>query len=106
MGYGCVMYAIEQSESFMRWHARLRDRHATLRIDARLRRMGFGHFGDVKHVGDGVREARIDYGPGYRIYYIHRAEKLVVLLMGGDKSSQDRDIRRAIQIAAAWDSDQ
>lgn len=98
------MYEIYQTRLFQRWHDGLHDRHAIARIDARLRRMESGHFGDVKHVGQGVREARIDHGPGYRIYYIQRGIRLIVLLMGGDKSSQGRDIRRAVQLAEAWDT--
>ncbi|QWT18669.1 type II toxin-antitoxin system RelE/ParE family toxin [Bacillus sp. NP157] len=97
------MYAINQTRTFKRWHDGLPDLAAMLRIDARLRRMELGHFGDVKHVGEGVREARIDCGPGYRLYYIHRGNQLIVLLSGGDKSSQSQDIRRAIQLAKAWD---
>ncbi|NII56006.1 putative addiction module killer protein [Lutibacter sp. SG786] len=76
------------------------------RIQARLRRMSLGHPGDVKHVGEGVREMRIDHGPGYRLYYIHRRSVLVVLLTGGDKSSQQSDIAQAITLAAAWDQNE
>jgi putative addiction module killer protein len=97
------MYEIVQSETFRRWFSRLRDADATARIKARLRRMSLGHPGDVKHVGSGVREMRIACGPGYRLYYIVRASALVILLTGGDKSSQRADIERAIAIAAAWD---
>ena len=74
-----------------------------LRINARLRRMEFGYFGDTKHVGEGVREIRIDHGPGYRVYYIQRNGDLIVLLAGGHKGTQDADIRRAIRLAEAWD---
>lgn len=66
---------------------------------ARLRRFELGNLGDAKSVGDGVSEARIDYGPGYRLYYIRRAEIVIVMLCGGDKSSQRRDIARAKQMA-------
>jgi putative addiction module killer protein len=97
------MYAIEQSETFKRWRLRMRDRAALLRINSRLRRMELGHFGDAKHVGQGVRELRIDYGPGYRIYYVQRGRSLVVLLSAGTKDTQQDDIRGAITIAAAWD---
>ncbi|NID06160.1 type II toxin-antitoxin system RelE/ParE family toxin [Luteibacter jiangsuensis] len=97
------MYEIVQSETFRRWVSRLRDGMAVARIQARLRRMSLGHPGDVKHVGEGVREMRIDHGPGYRLYYIHRRSVLVVLLTGGDKSSQQSDIAQAITLAAAWD---
>ena len=98
------MYEIIQSETFQRWVSRLSDRMAVARIHARMRRMSLGHAGDAKHVGSGVREMRIDHGPGYRLYYIHRASTLVVLLTGGNKSSQRSDIARAITIAEAWDT--
>jgi putative addiction module killer protein len=97
------MYAISQSKTFKRWHDGLKDPLAMLRIDARLRRMEFGHFGDAKHVGSGVREARIDCGPGYRLYYIQRGTDLVVLLCGGDKASQERDIKQAVALSKSWD---
>ena len=97
------MYAIEKSETFKRWLSRLRDKVALLRITARLRRIELGHFGDAKHVGSGVRELRLDHGPGYRIYYIQRGSRLVVLLSAGTKGTQRDDIRSAITIAAAWD---
>lgn len=103
MGYVRGMYEIIQSEAFRRWVTRLRDRMAIARVHARIRRMSLGHPGDTKHVGSGVREMRIDYGPGYRLYYIHRASTLVVLLTGGEKSSQQADIAQAITLATAWD---
>ena len=70
-----------------------------MRIDSRIRRMSLGNFGDVTPVGEGVSEIRIDYGPGYRVYYTQRGQALVVLLAGGDKDSQDRDIQRALELA-------
>lgn len=97
------MYETYQTPLFQRWLDNLRDHVAIARIDARLRRMEFGHFGDVKHVGQGVREARIDHGPGYRLYYVQRGAALIVLLMGGDKRGQSSDIQRAIELARAWD---
>lgn len=103
MGYGRWMYETYQTRLFQRWLEDLRDHVAIARIVARLRRMEFGYFGDVKHVGQGVREARIDHGPGYRVYYVHRGPALIVLLMGGDKRGQARDIQRAIELAKAWD---
>ncbi|WP_413625121.1 type II toxin-antitoxin system RelE/ParE family toxin [Luteibacter sp. Lutesp34] len=100
------MYEIVQSETFRRWVTKLRDHIAVARIQARLRRMSLGHPGDVRHVGEGVREMRIDHGPGYRLYYIHRQSVLVVLLTGGDKGSQQSDIAQAITLAAAWDENE
>lgn len=69
-----------------------------MRIDARIRRLSLGNFGDVKPVGEGVSELRIDYGPGYRVYFAQRGQTLVVLLAGGDKKTQDRDIKKALEL--------
>ena len=93
------MVEIRQTEVYARWFGRLRDRQARVRIDSRIRRMSLGNFGDVTPVGEGVSEIRIDYGPGYRVYYTQRGQALVVLLAGGDKDSQDRDIQRALDLA-------
>ena len=93
------MIEFRQTEVYARWFRRLRDRQARVRIDNRIRRLSLGNPGDVRHVGEGVSEIRIDYGPGYRVYFVQRAEALVVLLAGGDKDSQARDIRRALELA-------
>ena len=93
------MIEIRQTEVYARWFRRLRDRQARVRIDSRIRRLSLGNPGDVRPVGEGVSEIRINYGPGYRVYYIQREETLVVLLAGGDKDSQGRDIRRALDLA-------
>nr|WP_252263873.1 type II toxin-antitoxin system RelE/ParE family toxin [Paracidobacterium acidisoli] len=77
----------------------LRDAQARARIAARIRRLAFGNPGDVKPVGDGVSELRIHYGPGYRVYFIQRGTVLIVLLCGGDKSTQDKDIEAAKRLA-------
>ena len=89
-----------RTEQFTRWLDRLRDLRAKTRIELRLDRLAAGLPGDVKSVGHGVGELRIDYGPGYRVYFLRRDAKLVVLLCGGDKATQDRDIVRAKSIAA------
>ena len=99
MDYNTVVVEIRQTEVYARWFGRLRDRQARVRIDSRIRRMSLGNFGDVTPVGEGVSEIRIDYGPGYRVYYTQRGQALVVLLAGGDKDSQDRDIQRALELA-------
>jgi putative addiction module killer protein len=77
---------------------RLRDREARARITVRIRRLSLGNPGDVKPVGSGVSEMRIDYGPGYRLYFVRRGDTVVVLLCGGDKRNQDRDIARALEL--------
>ena len=96
------MIRIIESSTFKRWIRRLRDRVAVARINARLRNVTNGHFGDIRAVGNGVSEMRIQSGPGYRIYFIREGDEVVVLLCGGDKNSQHRDIERAKQIAKEW----
>lgn len=94
------MFAIRQTPEFAKWFQALRDARAFARIDARIARAASGNFGDVKPAGgNGVSEMRIDYGPGYRVYFIRRGDELIILLCGGDKTSQDRHIKRAQKIA-------
>ena len=93
------MLTVVQTATFRAWLNGLRDRRAAGRIRARMRRMAGGNLGDVKPVGGGVFEARIFYGPGYRLYLIHEGSTVIVLLCGGDKGSQDRDIEHAIEMA-------
>ena len=93
------MVEIRQTEVYARWFRRLRDREARVRIDSRIRRLSLGNSGDLRPVGEGESEIRIDYGPGYRVYFVQRDQALVVLLAGGDKGSQERDIRRALELA-------
>jgi putative addiction module killer protein len=90
---------IRQTDVFENWFADLRDRAARARITARIRRLSLGNPGDVKPVGAGVSEMRIDYGPGYRVYFVARGEAVVILLCGGDKRTQDRDIKHALELA-------
>jgi putative addiction module killer protein len=93
------MVEVRQTDVFADWFAGLRDREARARITVRIRRLSLGNPGDVKPVGSGVSEMRIDYGPGYRVYFVGRGASVVVLLCGGDKRAQDRDIARAIDLA-------
>ncbi len=81
---------------------KLADSRARMRIQVRIDRMADGNFGDVKAIGEGISEARIDYGPGYRVYFMLQGRQLVILLCGGDKSSQSRDIKQARLIAESW----
>ena len=94
------MVRVLQTEAFARWLRGLRDSRAVDRIVARVLRIEQGRLGDARPVGGGVSEMRIDYGPGYRFYFIRREVEVIVLLCGGDKSSQRRDIERAKRIAA------
>jgi putative addiction module killer protein len=86
---------VRQTEAFSAWMSGLRDLHGVARLTARIRRLTLGHFGDAKAVSGGVSELRIDHGPGYRIYFARRGALVVLLLCGGDKSTQRRDIERA-----------
>lgn len=91
-----------ESATFRRWIRSLRDRRAIARINIRIRQASAGHFGDTRSVGGGVSEMRIYYGPGYRIYFTRKGAQLIILLCGGDKDSQDRDIRLAKELAQDW----
>jgi putative addiction module killer protein len=90
---------VRQTAVFRDWHRRLRDRRAAARIASRIERLENDHVGDVRSIGDGVNELRIDHGPGYRIYFTRRGQTIYVLLCGGDKSTQARDIRTAKRLA-------
>ncbi|HPR07904.1 MAG TPA: type II toxin-antitoxin system RelE/ParE family toxin [Denitromonas sp.] len=96
------MIELIRSATFDGWLSGLRDRKAVARIAARLDRLAAGNPGDVAPVGEGISELRIDYGPGYRVYYMRRGQVLVILLCGGDKSSQGRDIKQAKLLATEW----
>ena len=93
------MLEVRQTTTYADWFSSLRDRAAKSRIDIRIRRLSLGNPGDVKAVGEGVSELRVDYGPGYRVYFIKRANLYVVLLAGGDKSSQAIDVSKAKALA-------
>ncbi|MDQ0324574.1 putative addiction module killer protein [Rhodopseudomonas julia] len=96
------MKLLIRSSIFDDWLAGLKDRAAVQRITARLDRLAFGNPGDVEPVGEGVSELRLHFGPGYRVYFMQRGEIVIVLLCGGDKSTQRKDIKRAKDLAASW----
>ena len=93
------MIEVRQTETFAAWFRRLRDRQAKARILVRIDRLALGNPGDVKPIGEGVSELRIDHGPGYRVYFVRRGEVLIVLLAGGDKRTQAKDIQTALALA-------
>lgn len=96
------MAEVRQTEEFSGWLHRLRDADAVARIVGGIRRMEMGNPGDTRSVGQGILEMRIDYGPGYRIYYVHRGARVVILLCGGDKRTQQQDIKRAQKLAETF----
>ena len=96
------MKALKQTETFRKWRKRLRDQRARAIIASRIDRLAYGLAGDVKPVGDGISELRIPFGPGYRVYYQQRGNAIILLLCGGDKSTQTKDIRMAKRLAEEW----
>ena len=94
------MYDVVQTAEFRNWRENLRDTHAKHRIQARIDRAVSGNFGDWKTESGEIRTMRIDYGPGYRLYYVIRGNKIIFLLCGGDKRSQSADIKKAIDLAS------
>lgn len=105
MVYNGPMVEVIKSDTFERWFLNLRDRVARARIQARIDRLACGNPGDTKSLRDGLFELRIDHGPGYRVYFIRRGHVTVILLAGGDKSTQEADIDRAIRIAEQWEDE-
>ncbi|TRV06723.1 MAG: type II toxin-antitoxin system RelE/ParE family toxin [Microcystis wesenbergii Mw_MB_S_20031200_S109] len=93
------MIEIRQTETYSEWFSALRDHQAKARINIRIRRLSMGNPGDVKPVGRGVSELCVDYGPGYRVYFKQQGETLIILLAGGDKRTQERDIKTALDLA-------
>jgi putative addiction module killer protein len=94
-----MRYEIETTDVFDKWLKKLRDRQAVLAIAKRLGRAGLGNFGDIAQVGGGISEMRFFIGPGYRLYYVIRSDKIIVMLCGGDKSTQGKDIKKAKEMA-------
>jgi putative addiction module killer protein len=99
MVYTAPVIEIRETQEFSTWLESLRDARARTRVQARILRLRYGNPGDVKPVGEGVSEMRIDYGPGYRVYYLKRGALLVILLAGGAKPTQDKDIKTALKLA-------
>ena len=93
------MFELKQTETFRKWRTRLKDERARVLIASRLDRLAFGHAGDAEPVGQGISELRIHHGPGYRIYFQTRGNTIIVLLCGGDKSTQAKDIKAAKRLA-------
>lgn len=93
------MLEIRKTDTYAQWIDGLRDLQARARIQVRIERLAAGNPGDVKAVGDGISELRIDYGPGYRVYFTKRGREVVILLAGGDKSTQSADIKIALRLA-------
>ena len=93
------MYTVIETEEFGNWLGGLRDRTTQIRLLMRLRKASQGNLGDVKQVGEGVFEMRVFFGPGWRMYYVERAGALILMLGGGEKSTQSKDIKRAIQLS-------
>jgi putative addiction module killer protein len=94
------MLEVQKTDEFDKWLSGLADQKAQAKIASRIERLGFGNPGDVKPVGEGVSEMRVPYGPGYRVYFKQTAKAVILLLCGGDKSTQEKDIKRAKEIAA------
>ena len=95
------MLEVQKTEEFAEWLSNLADQKALAKIVSRIERLGLGNAGDVKPVGEGVSEMRVSYNPGYRVYFKQTGKSIVLLLCGGDKSTQDKGIKRAKEIAAA-----
>ncbi len=93
------MIEVRETSAYADWFAGLRDLQARARVLVRIRRLSLGNSGDARPIGEGVSELRIDHGPGYRVYFVRRGEQLVILLGGGDKKSQQRDISAALALA-------
>lgn len=100
--YSRHIYEVIQTQDFARWLNKLKDRQGKARILRRLDRLAQGHPGDVRPVGHGLSELRLDAGPGYRVYYLQAGELLVLLLCGGSKATQGKDIKKAHRLATEW----
>ena len=100
------MYELKETELFSKWLLKLKDVRAKVSIIRRIKRVRVGNFGDHKSVGDKVSELRISTGPGYRVYYTQKGSEVIILLVGGDKSSQSQDIEKAKEMAKEYQNDE
>ena len=96
------MIEVRQTSEYEKWFASLKDRTARARVDIRIRRLSLGNPGIVEPVGEGISELKIDYGPGYRVYFVQHGSRYLLLLVGGDKSTQARDIKKAKELARKY----
>lgn len=103
MVYDRPVYEVLKSSTFDAWLRALRDRSAKAKIEVRIRRLSLGNPGQFRALKNGINELKIDHGPGYRVYYTFKGKALVLLLCGGDKSTQNKDIHLATEIAAGWE---
>jgi putative addiction module killer protein len=97
-----IVLEITKTETYQEWYTALRDREARTRIDVRIRRLAIGNPGKSRNLGGAISEMKIDYGPGYRLYFTRRGPTLILLLCGGDKSSQSNDIETARKLSSDW----
>jgi len=102
LGYNIHMYKVKKTEEFNKWHSSLKDIKAKIAVARRIERMEQGNFGDTKSIGDNVSELRVDLGPGYRVYYLLNNKEIIILLVGGDKSTQTKDITKAKEMAKEY----
>ncbi len=100
------MYDIKSTSLFSKWLKKLKDMKGRMAVARRIERMESGNFGDVKSVGTQISELRITTGPGYRVYFAKRGEKIIILLVGGDKSTQTKDIKKAEELLEEYDDEQ
>ncbi|MEK7990618.1 MAG: type II toxin-antitoxin system RelE/ParE family toxin [Thiotrichaceae bacterium] len=100
-----LMYEIKSTEAFSKWLSKLKDMKGRIAVARRIERMQYGNFGDVKSVGTSISELRITTGPGYRIYFTQKEDKIIILLIGGDKSTQSKDIEKAKQLLKEYNNE-
>jgi len=100
-----MIFELKQTITFQKWRTKLKDQRIRAVIASRLDRLAFGHVGDAEPVGEGVSELRIHHGPGYRVYFCKKAHTMIILLCGGDKNTQESDIKTARKLAREWEDE-